>query len=217
MHSPETSRSWPPDLLHPVLDSLVRPHGMGFFIFGARGTGKTAFLADMRNALSAAGKGHAYPSPALRWSRVKLGDRRYLQCAISLSQWAEFPHLPLQGILAAELSRAIPELSLPLSSAFFTRGEFTDALAARGCEGLVIMADDLDKLLVPAARPCYMDDLAFLEELGGMISVYLLPIWLLFTLTRPLPVTESREQVGGRLRNRYTSLYLQRSRLSSGF
>jgi hypothetical protein len=199
-----------------VLDSLAQPHGMGFFIYGQTGQGKTTFLRDIQTALWATGPTRLVvsSSPALRWSRLKLGDRRYLLCAPSLSSWSAYPAVPLQGILAAELSVAVPHLHLPLSSSFFTRGQFTDALANEAYEGLVVLADDLDRLLSPE-RPSYLSDLAFLEELGAMISVYLLPVWLLFTLTQPLAVGRERDQVGSRLRNRFTTLHLQPPRLGT--
>ncbi|MHB2015558.1 MAG: hypothetical protein ACYCW6_01290 [Candidatus Xenobia bacterium] len=202
----ESLRPWPEQLLHPILDSMARPHGMGFLVHGAPRAGKTAFLRDLRRGLMSAHPGSALTSTSqmVRWSRLKLGERRYLQCRIAFEEWRDHPAMPLQGVLAAELTASVPNVALPLSSAFFTRGEFAELLAHGGWDGLVILGDDLDRfLLQPERASRRFEDRAFLEELGGMIAVYLLPVWVVCTVTEALPQAEP-----GRLRDRFTSLHL---------
>lgn len=98
---------------------------------------------------------------------------------------------------------------LPVSPFSLSPDAIHEQLTSRGLQGLVLLGDDLDTFLKPREAARIHDDLVFLDELAGTIAVYLLPLWVVFTLNDEIPGTRTRSGRTGRaLRDRYNVLRL---------
>ena len=149
----------------------------------------------------------------MRWIRRELAARSLATCRVSLLEWAEMRALPLQAVLSAEVTRQLPGLGLAFSSEHLARGGLGEALAERGLDGVVLLADDLDRFEARREGDRLEEDLVFLDELAGQVAVYQLPLWVVFTLRREIRGSRTMGGRAGRaLRDRYTALRLQRER-----
>ena len=149
----------------------------------------------------------------MRWTRRELAARSLATCRVSLLEWAEMRTLPLQAVLSAEVTRQLPGLGLAFASEHLARGGLGEALAERGLDGVVLLADDLDRFEARREGDRLEEDLVFLDELAGQVAVYQLPLWVVFTLRREIRGSRTMGGRAGRaLRDRYTALRLQRER-----
>lgn len=207
--------------LRALVESLARPHGTGWFVLGDAGSGKSTLLAELRRSLRP-GPPAPSASPTVRWALRLLADRTLAVAAVDLGEWAEHAGVTLQGVISAELARQLPRLPFRLSTEFLSRGDLREVLAAAGVDGLVLLCDDLDRFEGDATESSPLlarrpEDLRFLDELAGIVAVYQLPLWIVFTLTEELPGTRAAGGRAGRaLRDRYTVLRLSGTRRAKG-